>query len=117
MLFFLKMLKELNPDYIVATFDLAAPTFRHQEYKEYKAKREKMPDNFYEQILIIKDLLRKFGVPILEAEGYEADDLIGSVVEKTQDENLETFIITGDLDTLQLVNDKVFVYTFGQSSR
>ncbi len=114
MLFFLKMLKELNPDYVVATFDLAAPTFRHQEYKEYKAKREKMPDNFYEQILIIKDLLRKFGVPVLEAEGYEADDLIGSVVEKIQDEDLETFIITGDLDTLQLVNDKVFVYTFGR---
>lgn len=114
MLFFLKMLKELNPDYIVATFDLAAPTFRHQEYKEYKIKREKMPDNFYEQILIIKDLLRKFGVPVLEAEGYEADDLIGSVVEKIQDEDLEAFIITGDLDTLQLVNDKVFVYTFGR---
>jgi len=114
MLFFLKMLKELNPDYVIATFDMAAPTFRHQEYKEYKAKRIKMPDNFYEQILLVKDLLKKFGVPILEKEGYEADDLIGSIVEKAQNQDIEIFIITGDLDTLQLVNDRVSVYTFGR---
>lgn len=117
MLIFLKMLKDLNPDYVLATFDMAAPTFRHKEYKEYKAKRVKMPDNFYEQVLLIKDLLRKFGVPILEKEGYEADDLIGSVVEKLKSQDVEIFIVTGDLDTLQLVNDKVFVYTLHQGLR
>jgi len=116
-LIFLKMLKDLNPDYVLAAFDMAAPTFRHKEYKEYKAKRVKMPDNFYEQILLVKGLLKEFGVPILEEEGYEADDLIGSVVEKLKDEDVEIFIITGDLDTLQLVNDKVFVYTLRQGLR
>lgn len=112
MLIFLRMLKDLNPDYVLATFDMAAPTFRHKEYKEYKAKREKMPDNFYEQIQIIKNLLKEFGVPILEKEGYEADDIIGSIVEKIKDKNVECVIVTGDLDTLQLVNEKVSVYTF-----
>ncbi len=111
MLFFLKMINDLKPDYIVATFDMAAPTFRHEEYKKYKAKRVKMPDNFYEQIQIVKNLLQAFNIPILEKEGYEADDIIGSVIEKLKNKNIQSFIVTGDLDTLQLINDKVFVYT------
>ena len=111
MLFFLKMIDDLKPDYIVATFDMAAPTFRHKEYKKYKAKRVKMPDNFYEQIQIVKNLLRSFNVPILEKEGYEADDIIGSIIEKLKNKNIQSFIVTGDLDTLQLISDKVFVYT------
>ena len=111
MLFFLKMIDDLKPDYIVATFDMAAPTFRHKEYKKYKAKRVKMPDNFYEQIQIVKNLLQSFNVPILEKEGYEADDIIGSIIEKLKNKNIQSFIVTGDLDTLQLISDKVFVYT------
>jgi len=111
MLFFLKMIDDLKPDYIVATFDMAAPTFRHKEYKEYKAKRVKMPDNFYEQIQIVKNLLQSFNVPILEKEGYEADDIIGTITEKLKNKDIESFIVTGDLDTLQLITDKVFVYT------
>ena len=111
MLFFLKMLNDLKPDYIVATFDMAAPTFRHKEYKKYKAKRVKMPDNFYEQIQIVKNLLQSFNVPILEKEGYEADDIIGTITEKLKNKDIESFIVTGDLDTLQLITDKVFVYT------
>jgi len=111
MLFFLKMLKDLKPDYIAATFDMAPPTFRHKEYKKYKAKRVKMPDNFYEQIQIVKNLLQMFNIPILEKEGYEADDIIGSIIEKSKNKDIQSFIVTGDLDTLQLINDKVFVYT------
>jgi len=111
MLFFLKMINDLKPDYIIAAFDMAAPTFRHEEYKEYKAQRVKMPDNFYEQIQIVKDLLHAFNVPILEKEGYEADDIIGTITEKLKDKDVESFIVTGDLDTLQLISDKVFVYT------
>jgi len=111
MLFFLKMINDLKPDYIVATFDMAAPTFRHKEYKKYKAKRVKMPDNFYEQIQIVKNLLQAFNVPILEKEGYEADDIIGSITEKLKNKDIQSFIVTGDLDTLQLISDKVFVYT------
>lgn len=111
MLFFLKMLNDLQPGYIIAAFDMAAPTFRHKEYKEYKARRIKMPDNFYEQIQIVKNLLEVFNIPILEKEGYEADDIIGSITEKLKDKKIQIFIVTGDLDTLQLINDKVFVYT------
>jgi len=111
MLFFLKMIDDLKPDYVVATFDMAAPTFRHKEYKKYKAKRVKMPDNFYEQIQIVKNLLQSFNVPILEKEGYEADDIIGSITEKLKNKDIQSFIVTGDLDTLQLISDKVFVYT------
>jgi len=93
MLFFLKMVNDLKPDYIVATFDMAAPTFRHEEYKEYKAKRVKMPDNFYEQVQIVKDLLYAFNVPVLEKEGYEADDIIGTIAEKLKDEDVQSFIV------------------------
>jgi len=111
MLVFLKMLQELKPDYLVATFDLAQPTFRHQEYKEYKAQRVKAPDNFYEQIKIIKKILTIWGIPILEKEGFEADDIIGTLTRQFQDPNLKLLILTGDLDALQLVNKQVSVYT------
>jgi DNA polymerase-1 len=111
MLVFLKMLQELKPDYLVATFDLAQPTFRHKEYKEYKAKRVKAPENFHEQIGIIKEILKIWGIPILEKEGFEADDLIGTIAQKFQKNDLKIIILTGDLDTLQLVNDNIHVYT------
>jgi len=114
LLVFLKIIRELKPDYLAATFDLKGPTFRHLEYKEYKAKRVKAPENFYEQVEIIKRFLNAFGVLILEKEGFEADDIIATIVEKFKDEDLEIIILTGDLDTLQLVNDKVSVYTFGK---
>ncbi len=114
LLVFLKIIRELKPDYLAATFDLKGPTFRHLEYKEYKAKRIKVPENFYEQVEIVKRFLNAFGVLILEKEGYEADDIIATIVEKFKDEDLEIIILTGDLDTLQLVNDKVSVYTFGK---
>jgi len=111
MLVFLKMLQELKPDYLVATFDLAQPTFRHKEYKEYKAKRIKAPENFYEQIGMIKEIFKIWGIPILEKKGFEADDIIGTIAQKFQKDDLEIIILTGDLDTLQLVNDNIHVYT------
>lgn len=111
MLVFLKMLQEIKPDYLVATFDLAQPTFRHKEYKEYKAKRVKAPENFYEQIGIIKKILKIWGIPILEKEGFEADDIIGTIAQKSQKKDLEIIILTGDLDALQLINDNIHVYT------
>ncbi|MDP3792247.1 MAG: DNA polymerase I [bacterium] len=109
----LKMLKDLKPDYVVATYDLAGPTFRHEEFQEYKAHREKAPDELYNQIPLTKNILTAFGIPIYEKQGFEADDLIGTLSEKTKKEkDLQTIIVTGDLDTLQLVdNDKVVVFT------
>ncbi len=108
-----KMIKDLKPDYIAATFDLAGPTFRHEEFAEYKIHREKAPDELYKQIPPIKEMLGLFGVPIYEKEGYEADDVIGTLSEEgSKEKNLQVIIATGDLDTLQLVKgDKVVVFT------
>ncbi len=107
----IKVINELKPDYMVATFDLAAPTFRHLEYDQYKAKRVKAPDELYAQIPKTKDVLTAFGIPILEKEGFEADDIIGTVAKKYTNKEINILIITGDLDTLQLVDDNIRVYT------
>jgi len=115
---FLKVVKELKPDYIVAVFDLPSPTFRDIEYKDYKAKRPKAPKEIYEQISKIKEILKVFPVSIYEKEGFEADDVIGTIVErvnslvnKKNKEKIKSIIVTGDLDTLQLVNENTEVYT------
>ena len=107
----LKVINEMKPDYMAAAFDLAVPTFRHIEYKGYKAKRPKAPDELYEQIPRAKEILKVLGIPVLEKEGFEADDVIGTVAKKMGKKNLEILIITGDLDTLQLINDKLKIYT------
>lgn len=108
---FLKVLKELRPTYVAVTFDRKEPTFRHQVFKEYKAQREKKPQELYDQIDIIKEIVAAFGVPIYEAKGFEADDVIGTVTKLVGKAGLENVIVTGDLDTLQLVDDLTAVYT------
>lgn len=107
----LKAINELKPDYIAAAFDLAEPTFRHLEFEDYKATRPKAPDELYEQIPRTKEVLKNFNILILEKQGFEADDIIGTIAKKADKNKIETLIITGDLDTLQLVNDKIKVYT------
>src|SRR3989338_181891 len=108
---FLRAIRELKPKYAVVTFDLPKPTFREKIYEPYKAHRVAAPAELYQQIPKVKELVRAFNIPIFEQEGYEADDLIGSVAEAAKkDPNLETIILTGDLDTLQLVDDNVKVY-------
>lgn len=100
-----KMKDEINPDSIIATFDLKAPTFRHIEYSEYKAGRNKMPPELAEQFPIIKQLFELMGIKIFEVEGFEADDLIGTVSKFAESNNTEVFIVTGDKDALQLASD------------
>lgn len=109
----LKMIKELEPDYIIATYDLPSPTFRHKVFEEYKVHRPKIPGELASQIAYTKDILRAFGIQIYEKEGYEADDLIGSLAERLKKiKDIKIIIVSGDLDTLQLVdNKKVVVYT------
>lgn len=107
----IKIINELKPDYMVATFDLAAPTFRHIEYDQYKATRVKAPDELYEQIPKTKEVLNAFGIPVLEKEGFEADDIIGTIAKKYTDQEIDILIMTGDLDTLQLIDDNIRVYT------
>ena len=108
----LSVIERFQPDYIIATFDLKAPTFRHEEYAEYKATRTKAPDELYAQIDRVKELVRAFNIPIYEKEGFEADDVIGTIVTQSEKLNLgiENIIVTGDLDTLQLVNDTTKVF-------
>ena len=109
----IKMIKEIKPDYVVATFDLAGPTFRHEQFEQYKAKRVKAPQELYDQIPLVKEVLEGFGIPIFTKQGYEADDLIGTIATRMkQEKNVQTIIATGDLDTLQLVEgDRVVVFT------
>lgn len=108
LLAFFKAVKDFKPDYIVATFDFPAPTFRHKKYKLYKANREKAPDELYAQIPKIKKILKDFGVKIFEKKGFEADDLIGTISKMAPKKQvypeLESIILTGDLDALQLVD-------------
>lgn len=106
----LKAWKELKPSHIVATFDLKGPTFRHEEFKEYKATRVKAPDDLYAQIPRVKELVSAFGIPIYEQQGFEADDMIGTIT-KQAPRTLEKIILTGDMDTMQLVDEKTKVYT------
>jgi DNA polymerase I len=112
----LKMMRELNPTHIAACFDLGEPTFRHEEYKAYKGKREKTPEDLGPQFAATKKLFDAFGVQHFEKSGFEADDLIGALSEKFKKEADKILIVTGDLDTLQLVEDeKVMVYTMKKS--
>ena len=115
LLVFFKAIKEFQPDFIAATFDFPAPTFRHQKYKLYKATREKAPDELYEQIPKVKEVLENFNVPIFEKQGFEADDLIGTISKTAPKKQIlpeiETIILTGDLDALQLVDKNTKVYT------
>ncbi|MDR3595159.1 DNA polymerase I [Clostridium sp.] len=104
-----KMKEEVNPDAIIATFDLKAPTFRHKEYSEYKAGRNKMPPELAEQFPIIKELFKFMGIKIFEIEGFEADDLIGTVSKFAENNNTEVAIVTGDKDALQLASDSTKV--------
>ncbi|ABK62148.1 DNA polymerase I [Clostridium novyi] len=105
----LKMKEEIKPDYIVTTFDKKAPTFRHKEYEEYKAGRAKMPDELNEQFPIVKDILNKLAINIFEIEGFEADDLIGTLSKFAEEKGIEVYIVTGDRDALQLATDNVRV--------
>lgn len=105
----LKMQEEIKPDYIVAAFDKKAPTFRHKEYEDYKAGRKKMPPELSQQFPLIKELLGLMGINIYEIEGFEADDIIGTVAKIAEKNNLEVYIVTGDKDALQLASKNINV--------
>lgn len=101
----LKLVGDFKPDYILAAFDLKAPTFRHKMYSEYKANRKGMPDDLAIQMPIMKDILSYMNIPILQLEGYEADDIIGTVSRLCGEDNIKCLIATGDRDDLQLTGN------------
>ena len=104
---FFKMLGEIKPKYIAVAFDLKAPTFRHKIYSEYKGTRKPMPEELRPQIPLLKDLLRLMGVTVIEKEGSEADDIIGTIAKHT---SIQTIIFTGDKDSFQLVDNETEVH-------
>ena len=106
----LKVLEE-KPDYIVVAFDTPKPTFRHEQYDQYKAHRKPTPDALIEQAPIARELIRAFNIPVIELEGFEADDIIGALVTQGREHGVRSEILTGDLDALQLVNEDVSVMT------
>ena len=102
----LKIIDTYNPTHISVAFDRKAPTFRHIEFKEYKAGRKKMPDELREQFEPLKDLLDKFKIHRLEIDGYEADDIIGTISKIAEDDGFKVYIVTGDKDAIQLASNK-----------
>ncbi|ELC8441889.1 DNA polymerase I [Clostridium perfringens] len=104
-----KMRDDIKPDYIVCTFDKKAPTFRHLEYEDYKAGRKKMPPELAEQFPIVKEMLKLFSITTYELDGFEADDIIGSLAKFAENEGIEVYVMTGDKDALQLASKNINV--------
>ena len=104
-----KLIEEQKPDAVAFAFDLRAPTFRHKMYEQYKGTRKGMPEELRQQMPLVKEMLRLLGYPILEVEGYEADDILGSLAQQGEQNGDTVLICTGDRDSLQLITDKVSV--------
>lgn len=105
-----KELDEIKPDYMAIAFDLKAPTARHKMYEGYKATRKGMPDELAMQMPILKNVLRAMNITIIEKEGYEADDILGTLAKKGERAKLDVVLLTGDRDSFQLATDKVSIY-------
>jgi len=108
-----KLLRDENPDYIAVVLDCKEPTFRHKLYTEYKATREKMPDELVGQLEPLYEVISHTNIPILKKPGYEADDIIGTLVKKAEQAGLVTYMVTGDKDMMQLVSETTFMYSPG----
>jgi DNA polymerase I len=107
----LRGIQDLHPDYVAVAFDLQGPTFRHEQYAEYKATRQRMPDDLRDQFPKVREVVKALRIPVYELPGYEADDVIGTIVVDAEKRGLDTTIVTGDLDMLQLVSDQTRLMT------
>ncbi len=105
----IKALTDIKPDYIAVTFDRPTPTFRHEQFVEYKAHRPALPDIMRPQFARIREVVEAFGIPIYEKDGFEADDVLGTLSVQATQQGVDSIIFTGDMDTLQLVNEHVRV--------
>jgi DNA polymerase-1 len=112
--FLQRILQQEYPDHIAAVFDTQAPTFRHEAYAEYKATREDMPEALVSQIPLIKEVIQAYHIPVVEMDGYEADDVIGTLARQAEKEGVRTFIVTADKDMMQLVSDIIKLYRPGK---
>ncbi len=110
----MKILNDERPDHIAVVFDTKEPTFRHKMYESYKATRQKMPEDMATQIEKLKEVVRAFNVPSLEMNGYEADDIMGTLARKAEQEGMKTFLVTGDKDFMQLISPLIKMYKPGK---
>ena len=104
-----KLIDEVKPNYMAVAFDLKAPTARHKMYEGYKANRKGMPEELAEQMPVIKQVLRAMKIDIIEKEGYEADDILGTLSRYGEKQGLEVTILSGDRDTFQLATDNISI--------
>ena len=107
----IRLLEEEKPEYIVITFDTPVPTFRHKKFEEYKAHRKKMPDELISQIPLINEIINNYNIAICSKEGYEADDVIGTIAREAEKRNCDTIIVTGDKDAFQLISPHTKIMT------
>jgi len=106
----LRLIRKEDPHSIACVFDTSAPTFRHKRYPQYKATREKMPEELAQQFPFIRQVVENFNLPLLEKEGFEADDIIGTLARRGEAEGMDVFLVTSDKDFMQLVNDRIRMY-------
>ncbi len=109
-----KIIEDNKPDMLAIAFDLKGPTVRHQKFEEYKIHRKPMPDELASQFPYIKEIVRAYNVPLYELQGYEADDILATIATKASTHGIDVYIVTGDKDALQLVSDRVKVYSTHQ---
>jgi DNA polymerase-1 len=111
----MRILEDEKPDHIAVVFDTKEPTFRHEMFKEYKATREKMPEDMASQLDKLKDIVRAFSVPVIEQAGYEADDIIGTLAKRAEKEGVLTYMVTGDKDFMQLISPAIRMFKPGKA--
>ena len=102
-----RILEEEKPEYLTVAFDVHAPTFRHKIYEAYKGTRKPMAEELIQQVPVMKEVLRAMGVVIVEKEGYEADDILGTIARQSEKEGLEVSLVSGDRDLLQLASEHI----------
>ena len=102
-----KILEEEKPEYLVVAFDVKAPTFRHEIYKEYKGTRKPMPEELRQQVPVMKEVLQAMGIKIMEKPGLEADDILGTLAKRSEKEGMEVALISGDRDLLQIATERI----------
>ena len=112
-----RLLKKENPDYVAAIFDRKEKTFRHKKYPDYKATRDPMPEELQVQLPHLWKLIEAMQIPYLSQAGFEADDIIGTLVKHGLEQDLDVFIVSGDKDFMQLINDNVFLFAPGTRTK
>jgi DNA polymerase-1 len=110
----LNVLEKFHPDYIIVAFDPPGKTFRHEMFPEYKGKRKETPEDLVPQFDLVKKVVQSFGMMAVEQDGFEADDVIGTIAKQVEDDGVKTIIVTGDKDTLQLIDDHISVFTMSR---